>query len=628
MRPPVDRAGPATTAAQAPAPRPWFSRLGAPLARMKAGWVEELAVVVAAGLAALHAEWRIVSGPLVFQTDAQIHEFWMRRFQDAALFQDPLTKALLATGYEPPGFQAVYWVASHLVDPVRFGEVLPLVLQPLAVWLVFRIVREHTPWRPAAWLGAALFLVPWDIHRFSGGHPRAFAQPIVLLAVFLLLRRRTAAAALVPPLGALLYPPTSLVALAVVLLSAIDRTGRFFLDRTRASWAVASAVAFAVVTVGTRVLLGSDGLISVDEARRYPEFGPSGQMHFFATSTLDYLSQNYSGFFLGPAGSILAVSAILLLLLRPRNATLLRWEVWSVPIASLTLFTTAHALLFHLYLPHRYTYPLLPFFCIAVAVMLRPTLEALGRRRFGLLGLSPLLALALAGVGLIAFPLGPRRSIAGFGAWLGDAVWYLAIGLGVGLMLAAVAIWRHSPRRTAPAAAAAALLTGSLLVGEVTFAGGGHSPAATSCSHGAVYRYLGTLPAEAVIAGDPSVLSCVPIAARRPVLISRKLYQPWERDYFRIIRPRMFATMEAMYGGNRGAIVALRTRYGADYLLVRTAARRRPPPRMAPFTEQVSRLLRGVAVPAVGRLPSSCETWRAGRFVVYDLACVAEAGPR
>ena len=96
-------------------------------------------------------------------------------------------------------------------------------------------------------------------------------------------------------------------------------------------------------------------------------------MHFFASPTLEFLKQNYSGFFFRESGSVLAVAAALLLVLRPRNARLLRWEVCCVPIAALVLFAAAHALLFRLYLPHRYTYPLLSFFCIAIAGWARPT---------------------------------------------------------------------------------------------------------------------------------------------------------------------------------------------------------------------------------------------------------------
>lgn len=586
-------------------------------------WLENATVLVAAALATLHAEWRILGDSMVFQTDAQIHEFWMRRFQDPALFDDPLTDALVETGYSPAGWRLLYWLASHVVDPVFFGELLPLVLQPLAVWLVFRIVRAHVAWWPAAWISAALFLVPWEMHRFSGGHSRAFAQPIVLLTVFLLLRRRNLAAALVPPVGLLLYPPASLVALAIVVLALLKGKQTLFADRARAAWAAASVAGFAAVAAATLLVAGHHPLVSEEEARQYPEFGPGGQMGFFASSTLDYLKQNYSGFFLGVPGSLLAVAALFLLIVRPRNATLLRWEVWCIPVAALTLFTAAHGLLFRLYLPHRFTFSLLPFFCIVIGIALRPTLEAWAARKRLLLFAAAPLPLALALFALTAFPLGPQLSLSRFPSWLADARWHLVAGLGAGLLLATVLAGRgRRDNHIRAGAAAAALAAASLLAAEVTFAGDGKSPGAARCRNEGLYRYVRTLPKDAVLAGEPRRMDCIPIAARRSVVISRKLYQPWEREYFAIIRERMFRTVDALYGPSVAAIVELRALYGADYLLVRNTPRRRPWSGMAPFTGKVRRLLRADHVPAAQRLPARCATWRDGTFTLYSLDCV------
>lgn len=593
-------------------------------------WLEDALVIVAAALATLHAEWRIISKPLTFQTDAFIHEFWMRRFQDPALFGDPLTGALLQTGYSPPAFRSVHWLASHVVDPVFFGELLPLVLQPLAVWLLFRIIRHHTAWWPAAWIGAALFLVPWDIHRFSGGHPRAFAQPIVLLVVLLLLSRRPLAAVLVPAVGVLLYPPAGLVALLIVFLAALEPQRRFGLNANRLRWAGASALGVGAALVLTRLTTGSGEVITASEARGFAEFGPDGQMHFFGTSTLDYLRQNYSGFFLQDSGSLLAVAALLLLAVRPRNARLIRWEVWCVPIAALLLFAAAHALLFRLYLPHRYTYPLLPFFCIAVAVSLRPTLQAVAERARPSLVAAPPLALGFAFAALSWFPLGPQMSSAEFGSWLTDAAPYLALGLGVGLLFAVLWV-RTAPgtgTRASVAAGAAAIVAATLFVAEVTVADGARSPGATVCRDRNLYGQLGTLPKDAIVAADPFESDCLPIAARRPVVISRKLYQPWAVDYFEVIRERMFQTIRAFYGPSVGDIVQLRERYGADYFLVRTRGDERAWSGLEPFSSEVHRLRSSVSVPAPEKLPDGCLTWRNRSFELYSLDCVAREEAR
>lgn len=585
--------------------------------------LEVATLLLVSGLATLRSERKILFDPLTFQTDSQIHEFWMRRFRDPALFDDPLTDALVGTGYGPPLWQFLFRLASPLIDPVAFGELLPLVLQPLACWLVFRIIREHVAWRPAAWFGAVLFLVAWDAHRFSGGHSRAFVQPIVLLAVLLLLRRRNFAAALVPPIGLLLYPPAGLLALAVVILATVDRRAPLLVDQRRAAAAAVGIATSGAVVLAMRLLAGSNELVSRAEARQYPEFGENGPMHFFVPSTLEYLQQNYSGFFLGRSGAILAVAAVVLIVVRPKNAALLRWEMWCVPVASLALFAAAHAFLFQLYLPHRYTYPLLPFFAVAVAVTLRPTLEALGRRRLTLYATAVSLPVALALIALTLFPLGPRLPARHFVSWLIDARLFLAVGLVIGLLVIG-ALRARAGGKTA-AHAAAAVIAGALLAAEVTFAGGGESYHTAVCSDSALYDHLGTLPKDAIVAGDPLDVNCIPIAARRPVVISEKLYQPWDREYFMIIRERMFRTVEASYGPSRSAIVELRSRYGADYFLVRDPPRARPWPGMAPFSEQFRRLKRGSAPPAALRLPTSCRTWQRGPLRLYDLACVASA---
>ena len=154
----------------------------------------------------MRVERIVLFEPHVSPTDTMLLEYWMRRFQVPACFRIRSPVRLVKTGYVPLGPQAVYWLASYVVDPVRLSAWGVLVLAPLSTWLVFRIVREHTAWIPAAWFAAALFVLSWQNQRFSGTHPRGFAQPIVLLTVFLLIRGRTRWAAAVPAAGALFYP--------------------------------------------------------------------------------------------------------------------------------------------------------------------------------------------------------------------------------------------------------------------------------------------------------------------------------------------------------------------------------------------------------------------------------------
>ncbi len=584
----------------------------------------------------MYVERIILFTPHVSATDTVLLEYWMRSFQDPGLFQDPLTHALVQTGYVPLGSQAVYWLASWVVNPIRFGASGVLVLAPLSTWLMFRIVREHTAWIPAAWLAAALFILSWQNQRFSGTHPRAFAQPIVLLTVFLLLRGRTRWAAAVPAAGALFYPPAALVALGVVFLSAIGARGRrLTVDRRILVVGAASAAVMLLAYELPRIAgLSSGNLITESVARHYPEFGPNGQVPFFLGSgkILDELRANYSGFDVTLGGSILMVMAAVVLVLRPANCRLIRKEVWAMGAASLFLFGVSYAVLFHLYLPDRYTYPLIPFFCIVIAVSWYPLWNAYGKR---LRWLLPILAVGLpAAVVWFAgskFDLGPLLPSSSLRDTVIDGWVILACSLAAGAVLAAVVYFNRNDRaRGALIVLFCAVLAGSLLAGVVTEAGWQTSKGHDCSKDQGLYSYLRTLPKQAIIAGDPKGIDCVPIEAERGVVISRKLYQPFDYTFLKIIRPRMTDMLQAYYGPARKAIADLGTRYGATDLVInrKLLTATRPYQRftkMAPFASVVQRAAPAVSDRAALHLPRSCEVWSEGDLAVYDIPCVGDS---
>ena len=597
--------------------------------RRLAGWWEHVAVIAAAAAVTLHAERQILFDSLVFQPDAQIHTFWMRRFQDPQLFTDPLTHALIKAGYVPLGLQGIYRAFSYIVDPVTFGPWLGVVLAPLSAWLVFLIVREHTDWWPAAWLGAALFIVPINTLKFSGGHARSFAQPVVLLTVYLLLRRRFWPAAAAPAVGALLYPPAAVSALAVTAGSCLTLRGRWpWLDRVRTPAALASTAATALALLLPRLLGHEQGLITRAQAHALPDFGPNGQMHFFENTTQKMLVGTYSGLDTTPALAILLLMPIVLLILRPRNILLLRREVLWMAVAAVILFALSYLVLFRLYLPNRYTYPLLPFACIAIAVGWRPTFEPLARRgRLGWLALplGLVLTAAVAYWAVTSFPLGPQLRHARIHNHLSRDRWMFFGAIVLSVLVCALAL---RGRKAAAAVIVSAALAGGLLVGSVSVAGGDTS-AAGYCSDRAELHYLGTLPKNAIIAGDPTTIGCVTMVSERPVVISRKLYQVFSPAYLKVARQRMFAMVEAYFGPSRAKILALRSRFGADYLVVQPDALRatRANPRwkrMAPFTGLVTKELQTGTHRAALELPAACMTYHDATDEVYDLACVAQ----
>ncbi|HSU67475.1 MAG TPA: hypothetical protein VLJ39_11430, partial [Tepidisphaeraceae bacterium] len=375
--------------------------------------------------------------------------------------------------------------------------------------------------------------------------------------------------------------------------------------------------------------LPTSNLISASAARHYPEFGSHGQMTFFRKSVLQMLKGRYSGFDLKAPGGILLAAALLVIALRPSNVRLVRKEVWATAVVSLILFGMSYAVLFRLYFPNRYTHPLIPVVCVVIGVCWRPTWCALSRRVETLL--LPIVALglpaAMAWIGVAYVNLGPQLSVAGSARLLQGGAGSLVASIFVGAVVCAgVIIWnrRSLPRRPL-VVLVCAILSGAVLVGAVVGAAGGRD--FILCGQPRLQAYLRSLPDAAVIAGDPVKLDCVPIESERAVVVSRKLYQPVDANYFKVIRPRMFTMLRAYYGTSRRAIANLYLHYGADYLVVQrsllTAHRALPAyTYMAPFEKLINTRLDATSTRAALRLPTSCAVWNRGELTVYDLRCV------
>jgi hypothetical protein len=564
--------------------------------------------------------------PSFYSDDALVHQYWMWNWRDPQLFDDALTADLRESARYPVGYQALYWIASQLGSPIVFGEWLGVLLMAGSGWLIFSIVREHTSWRPAAWIAAGVFLVLIDIHRFYGGFPRGFVQPVVLLTVLLAMKRHYLSAALVASGGALFYPPASLLAVGVLIVSSVRwRDGRLRLDPRHTRFAVLAGALALVAVLGPQIFTGaSPRVLTRAEAREFPEFSPDGVLPFFADSFADYLSKNRSGFDLRASGSILTVAALALLLLRPANLRLLRAEVLAMPVVSLAAYGVAQLVLFRLYLPHRYTYPLVAFFAIVIGVSLLPTWKAVWARRRPRLRAFALLCAPAAVVGLAvyAFPLGPTESL--------DSTTAVIAG-GTVLVAATVAVLlKRAPGASIPALGA--VLTGVALVGAIVLVPE-RNARGSRCEKGPAATFLSKTPKDAVIAGDPADLKCIVVTARRPVVISTQIAPAYEVDYLLKGRERMFAMLRAYYGPSADAIADLYERYGATYLWVRRDAVRnvmRTGGRWccgkAPYGPFVKRLVRA-GEPAVLDLPAACRRFQRGQEAVYDVRCIAREVP-
>lgn len=329
-------------------------------------WCLAAALSVAAfySVLALRLAFRL---PYLVQDDARQHIFWMRRFIDPAIFpNDPIANYFQSVG--PAGYKALYWIfAKAGVDPIFLAKLLPAILALICVYLGFRVFMQLLPDPRGAFVsGVLLCQVLWLKDDVISATPRAFAYPLFLLFLLLLLRRRLLLCLVALSLEGLFFPPAMLISIGIALLCPIEkRPGGFRFSRKRNDYifCASALVASALILLAFEKSIAPYGpVISAKAARLLPEFGPNGRLGFFLPGLQFWLNAPGSGF-LPSIFETLEVASVLfpfLLLIgdfpaRERAGHALLF-ILRVLIVSLALWIMAHALLFKLYLPSRYSW--------------------------------------------------------------------------------------------------------------------------------------------------------------------------------------------------------------------------------------------------------------------------------
>ena len=370
-----------------------------------------LSFTVVYGLLALQEAF---SSEYIVQDDARQHVFWMQRFLDPQLFPDDLIADYFQS-VAPAGYSAIYQLAAGLgVNPLLFNKLLPTALGLFTTAYCFGVCLELLP-VPAVGFISTLLLNQslWMKDDLISATPRGFVYPLFLAFLYYLLRR-----SLLPTCGAiallgLFYPQAVFNAVIVLILQLLRWDGKPRLSRNRRDYL------FCVVGLGVAVLVMLPfaleasvygPTITAAAARQLPEFLPSGRSAFFADDPWRFwLSGGRSGFLPSIQPSIMAVGFLLPILLRfPFRFPLGQQVTGKVAVllqmvvASLIMFVAAHALLFKLHLPGRYSgYSLRIVLALAAGIVLMILWDALWRAT----GQTFLLVVAaVVGVSLILYP--------------------------------------------------------------------------------------------------------------------------------------------------------------------------------------------------------------------------------
>ncbi|EAW36393.1 hypothetical protein [Lyngbya sp. PCC 8106] len=322
--------------------------------------------VIYAGMA-LH---RAFESSGVIQDDARQHIFWMQRYIDPELFPNDLIADYFQS-VAPGGYKLVYFIATFLgIHPLVFCRIIPSFLGIISTPFAFGMSLEILPVPLAGFVGALLMnQIIWLKDDVASGTPRAFIYPIFLAFIYYVLRNNIWGVAISIGLTGLFYPQYVFVGLGILILRLFAwKEGRLCFSahpKHLKIFAVSFAVAFVVILIYALQTLEFGPAMNRAEALQSLEFFENGRNPFFEENLFDFwFNSRRSGMFpkslFTPATQCLAWLFPVLFLFRPAFPLVDRikpgiWVMFQLLISSVVMFLLAHAFLFKLHLPSRYT---------------------------------------------------------------------------------------------------------------------------------------------------------------------------------------------------------------------------------------------------------------------------------
>lgn len=531
-------------------------------------------------------------GEYVVQDDARQHVFWMARFQDPGAFpHDPIADYFQSVA--PHGYSFLYrLIAGIRIHPYIFNKLLPLLLGMIATAYCFGLCVEIIP-VPAAGFIASLLLNQnlWMGDDLSSATPRAFIFPLLLAFLYYLARGSLLGSIVTIALQGLFYPQALFLSAGVLVLRLFrwqDKRIRLARDRKEVMLSLLGLAMVLVVMVPFAWKSSIFGpTITADEARFLPEFNPQGRAPFFGRNLWAYwVTGSRSGILAQPDELFnplwLAIGLLLPLLLRSSPRFSLAGQIQKnvhllpqVVLVSVGMFFAAHALLFKLHLPSRYSkFSFRIVLALAAALALILILDEMLRWAEGASHRWPS-SVALAFVGLVGISL-----------------------------FSIPADLKHFPTHL------------GYIYGQ----------------HPGLYKFFARQPKDSLIASLTNEVNHLPTFSQRPILTGREYAIPYHKGYYRQFRQRTVDLIHAQYSSDLGVLQDFIRKYGVTFWLLDRKA-------FSPeyvlhdrwiklFQEEAreaaERMKRGVD-PALARLVGRCTAFEDTDFIVLDAKCILRA---
>ncbi|MEG4013607.1 MULTISPECIES: hypothetical protein [unclassified Microcoleus] len=529
------------------------------------------------------------SAEYVVQDDARQHVFWMMRFVDRQLFPNDFI-ANYFQSVAPAGYSTLYKLAATIgIHPLLLHKILPLFLGLISTYYCFGLCLEMLP-VPLTGFIASLLLNQhmWMTDDLASATPRAFIYPIFLGFLYYLSRNL-----LLPCLGAialigLFYPPYALVAAGILVLRLLGwENGRLRLSGDRTNYLFCTTGLGIIFLVMLPYVLDKSEFgptYTAAEAKKMGVFAPDGRNAFFRPNPVDYwLTGRGSGMFpkslFTPVTHCVALLFPLLLFWRSAFPLASRisskiWLLLQLFLASSAMFLAAHATIFKLYQPGRYTAYSLRFIIVSLTAIV--------------------LTLIIDGICHWA-----SRNETTF------QFKNLVVLITTAIILAAVVFYPCFVQKFP-------------IVGYIE----GKMPS--------LYNFFQQQPKNILIASIASEADNIPTFSQRSVWVAKEYSVPYQKGYYSRFQQRVSDLIRAQYTDDRAVLQNFINSYGIDFwMLTRNALTLKYVEDygwMDDFdgTAEAMLALKQGKIPALAPAMTSCAVFQNEILVVLDASCIVK----
>jgi len=516
------------------------------------------------------------------------HIYWMAEFRQRGLFQDDL-QTRFAKFVQPKGFVAIYWLASFLVQPIVFTKIIPFILALICSCFFLRLGRSEQSLFAGFILASLLLVNDAHMDSFAGGLHKAFAFPIFAIFLFYLSRERFVEAGVTTVASAFFYPPGTALLLVVFALSLVRFSGvrpHLSVNKKKVASVGISALLVFLILFAHYLRPARDEalgkIVSRQEMKVMPEFRAGGRVASIPQPGLfpEIGKKVWDGFLLASFG-------IFILLLR-KNIVRLPKEAWYFLLAGIILFEVAKIFAAKLYEPDRYlNYGLGIFLLFFLATGAQASIGVVARvGRKMLRRVSTVLAV----VSIISvvvylyyrttneidykkmvFKYGPQgETLEENLRWIEARYHRYLLGLGTlallpGVLFVALTLRERGKINEKGLKVFLAAIFLASGFGYNLYFGKSHF---TTYTHKGLYKFVSTLPREALIAGHPELMNPLPLFSQRRVLVTSELSHPYMDNYYGKIKERTLRFFQAYYSPSCQEILDFAHEFGVDYLVV------------------------------------------------------------